>query len=122
MKNGNPPQFRLRRKEDLSRVFADGCAKRDGALLVLYIENDLPTRPARMAVTVAKRLGSAPRRNRVKRILREVLRHERPKLRCGIDVVLAPQHANLTLEQARDSLVKLTAKLGIRTQAAEQGA
>ncbi len=121
MQHGNPPQFRLRRKEDIARVFAGARAKRDGVLLVLCIENDLLARPARIAVTVAKRLGSAVRRNRVKRILREAARMERPNLRCGIDMVLVPQTAGLTLEQVRKSLVKLTAKLAVRTEAAGEG-
>ncbi len=121
MKHGNPPQFRLRSKEDISRVFAGARAKRDGALLVLCLANDLPEVPARIAVTVAKRLGSAVRRNRIKRVLREALRLERPNLQRGIDLVLVPQSAALTAEQARESLVKLTAKLGIRAEAGEGG-
>jgi ribonuclease P protein component len=121
MQYGNPPQFRLRRKEDISRVFADGRAKRDGLLLVLCLLNDLPEVPTRIAVTVAKRLGTAAVRNRVKRVLREALRLERPNLQHGIDLVLVPKTANLTAEQARESLVKLTTKLGIRVEAGEGG-
>ncbi|MBT3277923.1 MAG: ribonuclease P protein component [Phycisphaerales bacterium] len=119
MQYRNPPQFRLRSKEAISRVFESGRRARDRSLLVLAACNDLPERPARMAVTVAKRLGSAPQRNRIKRVVREVLRYQRPELKSGIDVVVLPQRADLTLEQVRASFLKLTTKLSVRRESCD---
>ena len=42
----------------------------------------------RLGVTVPRRVGAAHRRNRVKRLLREVFRHHRGSLAPPIDIVI----------------------------------
>lgn len=62
-----------------------------------------PEQDFRYAVLVGRKLGTAARRNRIKRLLREALRLNRRKLRGAVHIILVPQAnpyaGNLTFEQ-----------------------
>jgi len=80
-------------------------------LLVLY------TRPndrghARLAFLVGKKHGPAPRRNRIKRVLREAFRLSRERLPTDLDLVVIPRvHSDVpSLDEAMRSLVTLAAR------------
>jgi ribonuclease P protein component len=72
----------------------------------------------RLGLAIGKRVGDAPARNRVKRLLREAFRltqHEMPLLATeppmGLDVVLsAHAHQDLGLEGAQKVLMELVAQ------------
>jgi len=51
--------------------------------------------PTRWGVSVKARLGTAVLRNRVKRRLREILRHAQAQLPAGWDVVVQPRTSNV---------------------------
>ena len=61
----------LVKKSDFHKVY-DGGAKRIGRLLVVYL---LPAEDTAWAVVASRKVGSAVRRNRAKRLLREAFRH-----------------------------------------------
>jgi ribonuclease P protein component len=76
---------RLRRKGDFVRAFRKG-RRLDGALfLMIAVANDLGH--PRLGLAAGKRVGDAVRRNRAKRVLREIFRHNKERL-AGIDLVL----------------------------------
>ena len=69
-------KFRLRRRKDFERVFSTGrsISLRDLNITVKYSENDVGY--PRFAVVVPKKsVKLAVRRNRIKRIVREAIRH-----------------------------------------------
>jgi len=47
-----------------------------------------PSGPPRLGLAVGRRMGNAPRRNRIKRRLREVFRLSLPDLPRGVDMVV----------------------------------
>jgi len=53
---------------------------------------------ARVGLTAGKVLGKAHERNRIKRRLREVLRHHIDLLPAGFDLILHPRRVVLTLD------------------------
>ena len=52
----------------------------------------------RVGLTVGKILGKANERNRIKRRLREILRHHIEQLPAGCDLILHPQRTVLTMD------------------------
>jgi ribonuclease P protein component len=53
--------------------------------------------PARFGFTVTKKIGNAVVRNRIRRRLREAVRHAAGRAAAGTDYVLIGRHAALTL-------------------------
>jgi ribonuclease P protein component len=77
----------LARKTDFQRIHSEGRALRGPDIVVVYIRTDRPA--CRYAVVASRRVGSAVRRNRAKRVLREVLRLLfRGTGLAGIDILL----------------------------------
>jgi ribonuclease P protein component len=76
---------RLRRPSEYQRVFQHG-KKLVAPMFVLYA---LPTSEphSRMGMAVSKRVGRAVVRNRVKRLIRELFRQHKTRLRSPCDVV-----------------------------------
>ncbi|RMG17846.1 MAG: ribonuclease P protein component [Deltaproteobacteria bacterium] len=81
-----PKAERLRKRPEFLAVQTRGEAIRCGPLTLVV----LPRRhgPRRVGITVSRKVGNAVTRNRVKRWLREVWRHNREALPESIDVVL----------------------------------
>lgn len=85
----------------LRYVYRHGQAVRTSQLIVRHLDN--PRRTAsRFSVVVSKKvLKSAVLRNRVRRRLYEIVRHELPTLRSGVDVVfIVVSPEVLTLDHA----------------------
>ena len=64
--------MRLTRNRDFDRVFAAGRRFKLKGLTILRAENELDH--PRLGISIGRRLGSAPERNRMKRRLREAFR------------------------------------------------
>ena len=79
-------QFRLRRTEDFVRVRQEGRSYRHPFFIINLAPNGLPHN--RYGFITAKRLGKAVVRNRVRRRLRESVRHLHPSLPPGHDIVI----------------------------------
>lgn len=65
-------RHRLRHKREFEAVYEAKVRKHRGPLTVFALPNTLPNH--RLGLSVPKRVGSAPRRNRAKRCLREAFR------------------------------------------------
>jgi ribonuclease P protein component len=66
------PSEVLVRKADFQRIHSEGRALRGPDVVVVYIRTDRPG--YRYAVVASRKVGSAVRRNRAKRVLREAQR------------------------------------------------
>lgn len=89
---GTAPRRRARitRSGDFDAVYRRGRSAANRHLVVYaFARDDRPaTSPARLGLSVSKKVGGAVERNRVKRVLRELFADIAPGLPRGIDVVV----------------------------------
>ena len=90
-----PKQFRLLRSGDFRRVYRDGM-RVSGPLFLAFCCRRHADGPPRAGITAPRSLGKAVVRNRIKRRMREAIRHEIRALAPGWDVVFNPRAAVLT--------------------------
>jgi ribonuclease P protein component len=91
---------RLRQRADF--LAAAAGAKAPTAAFVLQARRRDDDGPVRIGFTVSKKVGTAVERNRVRRRLREIVRHSRAaRMRPGHDYVLVGRRAALELPFAR---------------------
>ena len=102
-----PRSVRLLRHADFERVYKLGRRHFSASMTVFYLQqppqagkegNSLPRPGLRVGFTVARALGGAVQRNRMKRRLREAVRLCRPAAVTGVDVVINPKKSLLTTE------------------------
>lgn len=86
--NTLPARERLRSSKDFSRIFIEGEKVGLPGLTVRWLSNSLPF--SRMGISVSRRFGNAVKRNRARRILRELYRTGKFLFPEGIDLVFMP--------------------------------
>jgi len=110
-----PRSVRLRSRKAFGRVFGQRLRASDRRL-TLYVA---PSEQAitRLGIAVSHRLGTAVRRNRIKRLVREAFRRLRHQLPAGTDWVVVPKPGpEPTVPDLERSLGELAARLraGVR--------
>jgi len=88
-----PPAVRLRRDEEFKRVLQRGLIHPGREILVRILPNELGH--ARLGIGSPRRYGNAIRRNRFRRLVRDVFRHIRDEL-DGLDVLVTPRKGLVT--------------------------
>ncbi|MDO5579566.1 MAG: ribonuclease P protein component [Planctomycetia bacterium] len=83
-----PPIFRLRTRSDFAKVYARRCRAGDDCFLVFADLNGLDY--SRIGLSVSKKVGNSPCRNRWKRLIREAFRRNREDLPSGFDFIIIP--------------------------------
>ncbi len=103
-----PSQARLHQSREFQRVYKHGMRATGAWLTAVVLRQNVP-KGVRLGVSVSKDNGSAVRRNKIKRLLREAFRLERHALPPDIDVVLIPRpnDAHATLPELRAEVARL---------------
>ena len=83
---GFPKSIRLRKQADIDPVFRQGRYHRMGWLQAKTRPNGLDA--PRFMISVSRRAGCAPARNRIKRVVREAIRLNRNRLGTPHDICL----------------------------------
>ncbi|MBK8977575.1 MAG: ribonuclease P protein component [Planctomycetes bacterium] len=106
-----PRVLRVVRASDFRRIYARGRRAHGRHLTVVAARRREPGH--RLGLAVSKEHGHAVRRNKIKRILREAFRLERPTLPGAFDLVLIPKpfEGRLQLAAVRSELARLVGQL-----------
>lgn len=74
---------------------------------------------SRLGITVTRKVGTAVRRNRIKRVIREIYRRNRPVLPTGLDIVINahPGIHEVAYRELEREFVKNARRLARRFQA-----
>jgi ribonuclease P protein component len=105
-----PRTHRLGGKTSFAAVYDARVRQSQGPLTIYAHANGL--KHSRLGLSVSRRVGTAPRRNRIKRMLRESFRLLQHDLPAGYDwVVVVRAHEPLELAEYQNLLRQLTSKL-----------
>jgi ribonuclease P protein component len=106
-----PKRVRIRSQGDFDALYHQGKVAVDAVLVV----HAIPSRQgaSRLAISIPKRTGHAPLRNRWKRLIREAYRKHRPrKLRLELDLLVRPRRgAQPDFQRVEQSLLSLCTRL-----------
>jgi ribonuclease P protein component len=94
-----PRSRRIRRRCDFKHIYEHGRLYKDELFRIFYVRT---SEPGRLGLSIAKKLGKAHARNRLKRILRETFRLH-PELTAGLDMIVQPRPKVLALTNAQIS-------------------
>ena len=119
---GIPRERRIRKRADFQAVYHRGV-RLGCKLFTVFVLATGSVGPARMGLTVTRRIGNAVTRNRCKRLLREAVRKHWDLLPDGAALVL---HARQGLEVARardveSEIVRMLRKAGHRLERSGRG-
>jgi ribonuclease P protein component len=84
---GFRPAEHVRKRADFELIYKTGF-KRSGRLMTMFTR-ERETGPARLGIAATRKMGAAVERNRAKRLVRELFRHNKPI--AAIDVVVVPR-------------------------------
>lgn len=84
-------QYRLRRSADLKRVRQQGESRHHSLMILIIHPNGLAV--SRFAFIASRRVGNAVKRNRGRRLLREVVRLHLSEILPGYDCVFIARQA-----------------------------
>lgn len=100
---------RVHGHDSFDDVFAHGTRAASNAMLVLVTRN--AANIARIGISVGRKYGDSPRRNRAKRLLREAFRLNRAQLDAGYDYVVVPRsEMPADMESVAREFVRLATK------------
>lgn len=107
-----PKQIRLRKKTEIAGVFEKGRFWGLGLIRVKYLPTDLNSN--RYLISVSKKAGHSPQRNRIKRLLREAVRLHTSKNQGSYDICIfvtkSPQ-VPVSFHYVENKILKLFAQL-----------
>lgn len=82
-------RHRLKNYQEFQAVFQNGRFFYNEVLKIGFLKNE--NKESRLGIIVSKQHGSAPKRNRIKRLLREVFRQKRLEVLIPGDVLIIPR-------------------------------
>ena len=81
----------VRKRAEFELIYKTGF-KRSGRLMTMFTR-ERETGPARLGIAATRKMGAAVERNRAKRLVRELFRHNKPG--AALDVVIVPRREML---------------------------
>jgi ribonuclease P protein component len=105
---GLPRVARLRRRAEFEAVYNTGDKLVEARVVAFVVRADRPS-GCRLGLSVSRRVGNSPTRNRVKRVLRDAFRKLAPHCPEPLDLVLVarPGKAPATAAEAHESLTRV---------------
>lgn len=104
-------QDRLLRPTEFRRVYDQGLRLHSSLFTIFALHSQFPR--VRLGITTSRKIGKAVKRNRCRRLVREVFRHQKTSLLPGWDLVVNAKQplTRSTYGQVEAEFLRLTKKL-----------
>ena len=89
-------KYKIRKGWEYRFIYKNGRRKSNRFFVLYYIKNNLGY--SRFGISASKKLGNAVKRNRVKRLIREVIRLRNDIKGMGMDIVLVARDGMLGIK------------------------
>ncbi len=86
---------KLRSSEDFIKAYREGKRIKLPGITIITVKNSLPY--CRIGISVSKKFGKAVKRNRAKRLIRELFRRNKQIFPLGHDLIFMPHRKCLCL-------------------------
>jgi ribonuclease P protein component len=102
-----PSHYRLRKRREFLALQREGRRQTVSHFVVITRPTHHP--PSRLGITTSRKVGSAPTRNRIRRLVREFFRRHRVELTppCDVLVIARPGSAKLRYCNVDDELTRV---------------
>lgn len=92
-------KYRLKKRKDFKRIYIRGKSYSNREL-VIYLLNNPYVEDYRIGISVSKKIGKAVIRNRIKRLIKEVLHNQLKKFRIkkNVDIIIIARKPTLTMQ------------------------
>jgi ribonuclease P protein component len=107
-----PKSARLRKRADFLQLASAQHKSSVRGFLVVWRENNMQT--ARLGITASKKIGCAVIRNKIKRYLREIFRHNRLEMvAVDVNIIARRESALMTFPDIERELNKALRLIGL---------
>ncbi|MBX3024788.1 ribonuclease P protein component [bacterium] len=93
-----PRRYRVRTRREFVALQRDG--RRQSAPHFIVISSGTSGPHVRLGITTSRKVGNAPERNRIRRLVREFFRRHRPRLGAARDLIVIARPGAPTLSYA----------------------
>jgi ribonuclease P protein component len=109
-----PKSERITQTSHFKKIYQEGELFQN-LFFKIYVRKNVLRDSKKIGFSVSKRLAKATRRNRLKRILREIYRLNKYSIRQGVEIIIVAKLDSLKLDfhQAKEKLFELFAKANL---------
>ncbi|MFC4812615.1 ribonuclease P protein component [Paenibacillus sp. GCM10023250] len=110
-------KLRLRNREDFSRIYRNGKSFANSQFVV-YWSKQHKAEPFRLGVSASKKIGNAVVRNRMRRLVKEIVRQQRERIVEQLDfiVIVRKPAVGLGMKELEKSMLHVLKRAGLLKQ------
>ncbi|MDQ0061524.1 ribonuclease P protein component [Paenibacillus harenae] len=107
-------KLRLRNRGDFSRIYRGGKSFANGQFVV-YWSKQPDADPFRLGVSASKKIGNAVMRNRMRRMVKEIVRHQADRIAPKTDLILIVRKpaTAMKMKEMEKSVLHVLKKAGL---------
>ncbi|MFD0716178.1 ribonuclease P protein component [Paenibacillus sp. GCM10027626] len=107
-------KLRLRKREDFSRIYRHGKSFANGQFVV-YWSRQPKAEPFRLGVSASKKIGNAVVRNRMRRLVKEIIRHQADRITDQLDIIIIVRKAavGMKMKELERSMLHVLKRSGL---------
>lgn len=110
-------KLRLRNREDFGRIYRNGKSFANNQFVV-YWSRQMKAEPFRLGVSASKKIGNAVVRNRMRRLVKEIVRQHTDRIAGQLDfiVIVRKPAVGMKMQELEKSMLHVLKRAGLLKQ------